>query len=83
MTEGVIEPFVTLASLIHLVPRLHLGISALVLPQRNAIIVAKQAAALDLLSEGRFVYPRGGHRVAGVGVQVPGRGLCAPRRHHG
>jgi probable F420-dependent oxidoreductase len=53
--EGVIEPFVTLASLIHLVPRLHLGISTLVLPQRNAIIVAKQAAALDLLSQGRFI----------------------------
>jgi probable F420-dependent oxidoreductase len=55
MTEGVIEPFVTLASLIHLVPRLHLGISTLVLPQRNAIIVAKQAATLDLLSQGRFI----------------------------
>jgi probable F420-dependent oxidoreductase len=53
--EGVIEPFVTLASLIHVVPRLHLGISTLVLPQRNAIVVAKQAAALDRLSQGRFI----------------------------
>ncbi len=52
---GVIEPLVTLASLIHLVPRLHLGIGVLVLPQRNAIIVAKQAATLDLLSQGRFM----------------------------
>ena len=52
---GVIEPIVTLASLIHVVPRLHLGIDVLVLPQRNAIIVAKQAATLDLLSEGRFI----------------------------
>jgi probable F420-dependent oxidoreductase len=52
---GVIEPIVTLASLIHLVPRLHLGVSVLVLPQRNAIIVAKQAATLDLLSQGRFI----------------------------
>jgi probable F420-dependent oxidoreductase len=61
--EGVIEPFVTLASLIHLVPRLHLGVSTLVLPQRNAIIVAKQAATLDLLSEGRFILGVGvGHR---------------------
>jgi alkanesulfonate monooxygenase SsuD/methylene tetrahydromethanopterin reductase-like flavin-dependent oxidoreductase (luciferase family) len=61
--EGVIEPFVTLASLIHLVPRLHLGISTLVLPQRNAIIVAKQAATLDLLSQGRFILGVGiGHR---------------------
>ena len=61
--EGVIEPFVTLASLIHLVPRLHLGVSVLVLPQRNAIIVAKQAATLDLLSQGRFILGVGiGHR---------------------
>ena len=52
---GVIEPIVTLASLIHLVPRLHLGIAVLVLPQRNAIIVAKQAATLDLLSQGRLM----------------------------
>lgn len=61
--EGIIEPFVTLASLIHLVPRLQLGTSVLVLPQRNAIIVAKQAAALDLLSQGRFILGVGvGHR---------------------
>ena len=52
---GVIDPLVTLASLIHLVPRLHLGIAVLVLPQRDAIVVAKQAAALDLFSQGRFI----------------------------
>ena len=51
----VIEPLVTLASLVHLVPRLSLGTSVLVLPQRNAILVAKQAAALHLLSAGRLV----------------------------
>jgi probable F420-dependent oxidoreductase len=63
--HGLIEPFITLASLIHLVPRLHLGLGVLVLPQRNAIIVAKQAAALDLLSQGRFILGVGiGHRKA-------------------
>jgi alkanesulfonate monooxygenase SsuD/methylene tetrahydromethanopterin reductase-like flavin-dependent oxidoreductase (luciferase family) len=51
----VIEPLVTLASLIHLVPRLRLGIAVLVLPQRNTILVAKQAAALDLLSQQRLI----------------------------
>ena len=51
----IIEPLITLASLIHLVPRLQLGVSVLVLPQRNAILVAKQVAALDLLSGGRFI----------------------------
>jgi probable F420-dependent oxidoreductase len=51
----VIEPFVTLASLVHLVPRLTLGIAVLVLPYRNAILVAKQAAALDILSQHRLI----------------------------
>lgn len=51
----VIEPLVTLASLIHLVPRLTLGISVLVLPYRDAILVAKQAAALDILSQHRLI----------------------------
>ncbi len=59
----VIEPLVTLASLVHLVPRLTLGTAVLVLPQRNAILVAKQAAALDLLSGHRLILGVGiGHR---------------------
>ncbi len=53
--EQVIEPLVTLASLVHLVPRLTLGTAVLVLPQRNAILVAKQAAALHLLTGGRLI----------------------------
>jgi probable F420-dependent oxidoreductase len=51
----VIEPLVTLAALIHLVPRLTLGTNVLVLPQRHPILVAKQTAALHLLSEGRLI----------------------------
>ncbi len=50
-----IEPLITLASLVHLVPQIKLGTSVLALAQRNAFVVAKQAAALDLLSEGRFI----------------------------
>jgi len=49
-----IEPLITLASLIHLTPNINLGVSVLVLPQRNVFVVAKQIAALDLLSNGRF-----------------------------
>jgi probable F420-dependent oxidoreductase len=61
----VIEPLITLASLIHLAPRVRLGTSVLVLPQRNAFLVAKQAAALDLLSGGRLLLGVGvGHREA-------------------
>jgi hypothetical protein len=43
------------ASLVHLAPRLKLGTAVLVLPQRHPFLVAKQAAALHLLSEGRLV----------------------------
>ncbi|MBA2555910.1 MAG: TIGR03619 family F420-dependent LLM class oxidoreductase, partial [Chloroflexi bacterium] len=59
----VIEPLVTLASLVQLVPHLKLGTTILVLPQRNAILVARQAAALDLLSGHRLILGVGiGHR---------------------
>ena len=61
----VIEPLITLAALVHLVPRLTLGTNVLVLPQRHPILVAKQAAALHLLSGGRLVLGVGiGHRAA-------------------
>jgi len=49
------EPLVTLASLMHVVPDMHLGVSVLILPQRSAPVVAKQAATLSLLSDGRFI----------------------------
>jgi probable F420-dependent oxidoreductase len=61
----ILEPLITLASLIHLTPRLTLGTSVLVLPQRNAIVVAKQVAALDVLSGGRCVLG------VGVGWNAP------------
>jgi probable F420-dependent oxidoreductase len=51
----ILEPLITLATLIPIVPRLRLGTSVLVLPQRHAVLVAKQAAALDILSHGRFI----------------------------
>jgi probable F420-dependent oxidoreductase len=41
-------------------PRLRLGTSVIVVPQRNALVLAKQLATLDSLSEGRVI--------AGVGV---------------
>lgn len=49
------EPLVTIASLMHVVPEMQLGVAVLVLPQRNAVVVAKQASTLSLLSDGRFV----------------------------
>jgi len=55
----VIEPLITLASLVNLTPHLKLGTSVLVVPQRNIFLVAKQVAALDVLSEGRLILGMG------------------------
>lgn len=49
-----IAPLITLASLTHLVPNINLGLAVMVLSQRNPFFVAKQVAALDLLSNERF-----------------------------
>lgn len=56
-SEGpqVIELLVTLATLVHLTPRIKLGTAVVVLPQRHPILVAKQAAALHLLSQQRLI----------------------------
>jgi probable F420-dependent oxidoreductase len=50
-----LEPLVLMAALAQQFPRLHFGTDVLVLPQRNAILVAKQAATLSVLSQGRFI----------------------------
>jgi len=48
------EPFVTFAYLAGLTRTIRLMTSILVLPQRQTVLVAKQAAELDLLSRGRL-----------------------------
>ena len=55
LAEQLLEPLITLSSLVHLVPGLTLGTAVLVLPSRDPILLAKQATALQLLSGGRFV----------------------------
>jgi alkanesulfonate monooxygenase SsuD/methylene tetrahydromethanopterin reductase-like flavin-dependent oxidoreductase (luciferase family) len=49
------EALVTLGFLAGRTRRLLLGVSALVVPQRNPLVVLKQLAALDFLSGGRIV----------------------------
>lgn len=56
----VYEAIVTLAWLGARHPRLRLGTSVIVVPQRNAVVLAKELATLDALSGGRLI--------AGVGV---------------
>jgi probable F420-dependent oxidoreductase len=50
-----VEPFVLLSFIAARCQRLKVGTSCVVLPQRNPVLVAKQAAALDVLSDGRVV----------------------------
>lgn len=50
-----LEPFMTLSFLSSITERVKLGTSVLVLPQRNPILAAKQAATLDVLSNGRMI----------------------------
>lgn len=52
---NIFETLTTLAYLSAKTERVKLGTSILVLPMRNPIIVAKQLANLDLLSEGRLI----------------------------
>ena len=49
------EPLVSLGYLAARTSRLELGVSALVVPQRNPLVVLKQLTTLDLLSGGRIV----------------------------
>ncbi|MEE8421763.1 MAG: LLM class F420-dependent oxidoreductase [Dehalococcoidia bacterium] len=49
------EPFPTFAYLASVTERVELMTGVVILPQRQTVLVAKQAAALDILSGGRFV----------------------------
>lgn len=53
------EPFVTLAYLAGITKRIEFATSVLILPQRQTVLVAKQAADVDRLSQGRLRLPVG------------------------
>ena len=59
-TVALHDPFVALAYVAACTERIKLGTGVFVLPLRNAVSVAKAAASLDVLSNGRFLF--------GVGV---------------
>ena len=50
-----LEPLITLAYVASATENLRVGTSCIVLPQRNPILLAKQAAALDAFSKGRLI----------------------------
>jgi alkanesulfonate monooxygenase SsuD/methylene tetrahydromethanopterin reductase-like flavin-dependent oxidoreductase (luciferase family) len=51
----IVEPLVSLGFLAARTQRLELGVSALVVPQRNPLVALKQLTTLDFLSDGRIV----------------------------
>lgn len=61
----VVEQLVTLTYLAAKTTTLKVGTSVLVLPQRNPLLVAKQAAALDIMSGGRLTLGVGAGWVEG------------------
>src|SRR5438105_1301221 len=52
---NLVEPIVLLSFIASKTTRLRLGTSIVILPQRNPVLVAKQATALDVLSNGRVI----------------------------
>ncbi|HWH24648.1 MAG TPA: TIGR03619 family F420-dependent LLM class oxidoreductase [Candidatus Limnocylindria bacterium] len=56
----VFDPLITLAHVAARVPSVRIGISVVVVPMRNAVVLAKELATLDVLSAGRLI--------VGVGV---------------
>jgi alkanesulfonate monooxygenase SsuD/methylene tetrahydromethanopterin reductase-like flavin-dependent oxidoreductase (luciferase family) len=61
----VLEQLVTLTYVAAKTERLKVGTSVLIVPQRNPLIVAKQAAALQILSGGRLILGVGAGWVEG------------------
>jgi probable F420-dependent oxidoreductase len=74
-----LDPFVAFAVVAAVTERLRLIPNILVLPYRNPFVVAKAAATLDALSDGRFVlavatgYQRGEYRALGVDFEERNR----------
>ncbi len=73
-----VEPIVHLAHVAAVTTRITLGTAVLILPQRNPLVLAKQAASLDALTGGRFVLGVGAGWLAAemtaVGVPLAERG---------
>jgi probable F420-dependent oxidoreductase len=79
--EPILDPLVALAHLAAHTERILLGTGLIVLPQRNPLVLAKQAASLDVLSNGRLILGIGvGYlepELTAIGVPMAGRGARA------
>jgi probable F420-dependent oxidoreductase len=76
--DPILEPVTALAFVAARTRVLRLGTGVLVLPLRNPVVLAKELATLDVLSEGRLIVGIGAGYVdrefAAVGVPFDGRG---------
>jgi probable F420-dependent oxidoreductase len=72
-----LDPFVTLSVAAAVTTRIRLATGVLILPEHNPLLVAKQAASLDLVLSGRFVLGIGigwsAEEFAALGVPYQGR----------
>ena len=79
--EPILDPLVALAHLAGHTERILLGTGLIVLPQRNPLVLAKQAASLDVLSGGRLILGIGvGYlepEMTAIGVPMRARGARA------
>jgi probable F420-dependent oxidoreductase len=79
--EPILDPLVALAHLAAHTEYVLLGTGVIILPQRNPLVLAKQAASLDVLSGGRLVVGIGvGYlepEMTAIGVPMEGRGARA------
>jgi probable F420-dependent oxidoreductase len=71
-----LDPLVILAFAAAVTTRLRLATGILLLPQHHPVLVAKQAASLDVLSKGRFVLGIGwsSEEFGALGIPFAGRG---------
>jgi probable F420-dependent oxidoreductase len=77
-TDPILDPLVHLSYVAAVTQRLELGTGIVILPQRNPLVLAKQAASLDVLSGGRLLLGVGAGylepEMRAVGVAMADRG---------
>jgi probable F420-dependent oxidoreductase len=76
-TTGILDPFNALTFLAAVTDRVRLGTGICLVPQRNPVYTAKEAATLDFLSNGRFDFGIG---IGWLREEFEALGVSWPRR---